>query len=541
MPVEACSENSPLSSVGRPQQYSITSSPRATSPIASEKTLPCSSGEEPRDVVAVLVEERADAEEELGAARERERPPRGEGRLRGLRRRRRPPRPSRSRPRRSGARSPGCRPGRCGPTRRRTALPPIQWVIRLTACGSSTGGLASSVIAPPRRDGGSLAGARSVSAGRDPIVERIEREAGIPRRSRRCRWRGSRRRPRGSRCSSVTRRRVAGLERGGTSVRRWRATGSRSDAGRRGSIPRRLAKGSSARLRAPAVGFERRELSRSRRADERGGRRRVPQDWVVATARGGEVVSDSTNVLRARVRAAAPARPPRRGAYLRRRTDCCARSPSSRRSRSTSGCSRSSRRPTPGRSDSLLDEQLGFHLGLLGPFGETAVDREPRKQASTGRDLRRVGRGTRARARAASSTGRSACSGDRKERLAGRAGSVSTFCVRSASRRRSAWPRPRRSSARTRSASRQAVRPPLVVGAGRDRAAAGRRRRGRAGSGTTTATATSTSRRSSSTSRSATSTRRSSPRSRSRRTSSARSARRWRTRSAPSSPGCSPR
>ena len=43
IPVEACSEKLPLSSVGIPQQNSITSSPRATSPSASEVTLPCSS------------------------------------------------------------------------------------------------------------------------------------------------------------------------------------------------------------------------------------------------------------------------------------------------------------------------------------------------------------------------------------------------------------------------------------------------------------------------------------------------------------------
>ena len=42
MPVEACSECSPLSSVGIPQQCSTTSSPRVTSPSASEKTFPCS-------------------------------------------------------------------------------------------------------------------------------------------------------------------------------------------------------------------------------------------------------------------------------------------------------------------------------------------------------------------------------------------------------------------------------------------------------------------------------------------------------------------
>ena len=42
MPVEACSENSPLRSCGMPQANSITSRPRVTSPIASDSTLPCS-------------------------------------------------------------------------------------------------------------------------------------------------------------------------------------------------------------------------------------------------------------------------------------------------------------------------------------------------------------------------------------------------------------------------------------------------------------------------------------------------------------------
>src|SRR6266508_2356047 len=50
MPVDTCSENSLLSRVGRPQQNSITSSPR-------------------------VVDELADAEEELRALRERDRPP----------------------------------------------------------------------------------------------------------------------------------------------------------------------------------------------------------------------------------------------------------------------------------------------------------------------------------------------------------------------------------------------------------------------------------------------------------------------------------
>ena len=42
IPVDACSEKPPFRSSGIPQQYSITSSPRATSPIASDKTFPCS-------------------------------------------------------------------------------------------------------------------------------------------------------------------------------------------------------------------------------------------------------------------------------------------------------------------------------------------------------------------------------------------------------------------------------------------------------------------------------------------------------------------
>ena len=41
-PVAACSEYSPLSSCGMPQANSMFSRPRATSPSASERTLPCS-------------------------------------------------------------------------------------------------------------------------------------------------------------------------------------------------------------------------------------------------------------------------------------------------------------------------------------------------------------------------------------------------------------------------------------------------------------------------------------------------------------------
>ena len=42
MPVETFSEKPPLSRCGMPQANSTTSRPRATSPAASEATLPCS-------------------------------------------------------------------------------------------------------------------------------------------------------------------------------------------------------------------------------------------------------------------------------------------------------------------------------------------------------------------------------------------------------------------------------------------------------------------------------------------------------------------
>ena len=43
IPVDACSVMPPFRRCGMPQQNSITSSPRATSPSASDVTLPCSS------------------------------------------------------------------------------------------------------------------------------------------------------------------------------------------------------------------------------------------------------------------------------------------------------------------------------------------------------------------------------------------------------------------------------------------------------------------------------------------------------------------
>ena len=43
IPVDACSVMPPFRRCGIPQQNSITSSPRVTSPMASEVTFPCSS------------------------------------------------------------------------------------------------------------------------------------------------------------------------------------------------------------------------------------------------------------------------------------------------------------------------------------------------------------------------------------------------------------------------------------------------------------------------------------------------------------------
>ena len=100
-------------------------------------------GEVRRELAAVRLDEVPDAEHDLGALRERRRPP---GRERGLARPRpphRPPRPTRSRPR--GRRSPRGRvEDRSAPAgrARRRARPPIQWRTvsavgrwRLAVCG----------------------------------------------------------------------------------------------------------------------------------------------------------------------------------------------------------------------------------------------------------------------------------------------------------------------------------------------------------------------------------------------------------------------
>ena len=92
--------------------------PRASSPAASESTLPCSAVSDGGDLGAMLVEQVPEPEHHLGAARQRVAPPRGERVRPRPRRRRRPPR-------RRGRRRPSacCSPvagfadrRRCGPT-----------------------------------------------------------------------------------------------------------------------------------------------------------------------------------------------------------------------------------------------------------------------------------------------------------------------------------------------------------------------------------------------------------------------------------------
>ena len=92
-------------------------------------------GQELRDLLALLVEELADREEELGALRERERAPGGERLPSPPGPRGRPLRPSRGRRRPTARRSPGCTPARCARTGRRSAPPEIQWLMGLTAAG----------------------------------------------------------------------------------------------------------------------------------------------------------------------------------------------------------------------------------------------------------------------------------------------------------------------------------------------------------------------------------------------------------------------
>ena len=117
--------------------------------------------------LAVLVERARGSRNKSSARRESEtRAPGRERRLRGRDRLRRPPRRTRSRPRPSAARSPGCRPGRCDPTCPATGLPPIQWLIGLTAVGASC-----SVVGHAR-------GHCSVALGSGDGDRRVEQRAG---------------------------------------------------------------------------------------------------------------------------------------------------------------------------------------------------------------------------------------------------------------------------------------------------------------------------------------------------------------------------
>ncbi len=125
-PVETCSENSPLSSVGIPHANSITSRPRVTSPIASESTLPCSATRSLAISSLSLVHELADAEQHLRAAGERDRSPRAERLLRSLHREVDLVPDARStaplwRP------VAGLNTGSCDPSVPATVAPPIQW------------------------------------------------------------------------------------------------------------------------------------------------------------------------------------------------------------------------------------------------------------------------------------------------------------------------------------------------------------------------------------------------------------------------------
>lgn len=106
----------------------------------------------------------------------------------------------------------------------------------------------------------------------------------------------------------------------------------------------------------------------------------ISQDWIVATLRGSEVVSDSTNVLALEC-------------ALRRRGDrtrpvrLCARHrllraqpfepPFSQHFRLLGVVSAGRR----GEEDELLAEQVGFYERVLAGFGPAEVDRTPRKQA----------------------------------------------------------------------------------------------------------------------------------------------------------------
>ena len=74
-PVETFSEKPPLSRCGMPQANSTTSRPRATSPAASEATLPCSAVMSCGQLGRVVLDQLAEREQDRGALGQRDAAP----------------------------------------------------------------------------------------------------------------------------------------------------------------------------------------------------------------------------------------------------------------------------------------------------------------------------------------------------------------------------------------------------------------------------------------------------------------------------------
>ena len=68
MPGPAPSEYSPFSRCGMPQANSTTSRPRWMSPLESAKVLPCSDGQQPRQIVVLALDQLQELEHDAGAA-----------------------------------------------------------------------------------------------------------------------------------------------------------------------------------------------------------------------------------------------------------------------------------------------------------------------------------------------------------------------------------------------------------------------------------------------------------------------------------------
>jgi hypothetical protein len=208
----------------------------------------------------------------------------------------------------------------------------------------------------------------------DPIVDRIERQAGVPGLA--ARLAGLPPTDLHSLLLEVARRRVATLEAPDV-LRRYEAGRLVRPAP---VDPSRLDELQRLAFELLPAEFERLELSPVAPLGTSAVLGRIPQDWVVATARGGEVVSDSTNVLALEC-------------ALRRRRD--------RSAEVRLAASHRLLRAQPfeppflqhfrlvalvsagraGAEEGMVEEQLGFYRRLLEPFGAVEVDVEPRKQA----------------------------------------------------------------------------------------------------------------------------------------------------------------